>query len=110
MQMVTLRLKCQGNKSFNIHRGQGVTQSLQSRPAWTPASFVESSEAQSTLTLGQVYLSSTLHFQGAQPPQAHPLRCLTPPGEADGARPAKKWLSLDPSCCTDVSWGRGGGG
>lgn len=108
VQMGTLSLKCQGNKSFNIHQGPRRDSSLLNPQPGPLPQLWEQSEAYSALTPGQVYLSSALSSR-SQPSWAHPLWCLPPPGEADGARPTEL-AAPEPSCCTDVSGGGGGMG
>lgn len=97
-QMETLRLECWGNKSFSIHQGQGETPGLLSPQPEPLPPLWRAVRLRVSLIPGRVYLRSTLSFQGAQPPpRTHPLWCLTPPGAADGARPAEKCLTWSPA-------------
>lgn len=82
MQVEMPRLRCSGNKSFNIYQGPGRDPRPLESLAWTSASFVGSRVSlRGTLTPGQVCLGFTLPFQGSQPPWVHPLRSLTPQGK-----------------------------
>lgn len=76
--------------------------------AWSPASFVDSSEAQSTLIPGQVDLRSTLPFQAAHP--GTPSVVPDSPGGSRWCWACQEVSVLEPSCCIDVSLWRGAGG